>query len=518
MSKHKRFSCYIINDDGIHGDWNAFIQAFFYSKNYVETCRKSNVHNIKSMKFDIYSPYFQKGFNEALNQLAKRASDYDFFVIDLDLSQNSFIDVAGYVDDDEISLNSKRLAGLNCFQYLPVSESLKIIYSASQHTEQLYKYISVVNQLFSGRLDDIVFFRSNNSENLQEAEKVIDLYLLKRQIEVISRQDLALRQRLLNKVSENKPSTKEFSGWDELVIPDHTSEDCQEFWSLRSLFPKQVNTILKSKIVDSDVENSYNHVENILQIDWRKEFKEICNHPTRLGERKGFFLRQTIIALEFRGGRKAFDYRGLTECNAFPTSDSNSGQTWESLRIEACQSYANYFASKALVQFSGNEIEKLRPEAVWEDKLSYYARNFGIYPGDIKYLDQIAKLNRCHVNNAPLFLQIIDNQANQQNFKDELIFIWRYNGQADSGKLDNFSQGNKFKNANNSPYLLDDGGMSDAIRIACFRYQGKLELQTADRLVSVTRKGFSDLPPDTHTIPEGITELRITIQKPIEWH
>lgn len=512
MDKHKRFSCYVINDDCNNGDWSAFIQSFFCKKRYVEQHRKSNIQNLKSMWFDVYSPSFQKTFSEALNQLTERASDYDFFVIDLDLSQNKFIDVAGYEDSENIDLKSKQFAGLNCLEYLPVNETLRIIYSGSGRTNELYKYISLLSKNILS--DNIILFRHNNSENFQKAEKAIDLYLLKRQIEVISRQDMVLRQRLLDKVSENKPSTEKFPGWDELLIPDNTSEGCEKFWSLRSLFPKQVNSILDN----SNVENSYDYIEEILQPDWRNKFKEICNHPTRLGEEKCSLLRQTVIALELKRGRKAFDYRGLTECNAFPTLGSYNDPAWESLRIEACQSYVSYFASKVFVRFSDNDIEKLRPEAVWEDKLPYYARSFGIYPGDIKYLDQIAKLNKCHVNNASPFLQIIDNEANQQNLDNELIFIWRYNEQADPVKLDSFKQGDKFKNAINSPYLLDDGGMSDAIRLACFRYQGKLELQTADRLVSVTRKGFAPLSLDTHKIPKGITELRITIQKPIEWH
>jgi len=486
----KKFSVVIIDDKAIYG-WHNSIDVIFRNRYIYYNDVNDIISNNTQFNFSIFSPISNceiTNLSNAISQI-KSKQDYDIYVIDIDLSNAKFADGFDYTE----------LAGLYFLDETQINHSPKILYSGSPKTEELFKYLN----MFRKRLIDAIPIRVEDQKLSDEAsrnklEQRIDLYFKKRQIAVIYLQNHTVKRSLIHKVNNSQ--------WDDLCVPDNGEESCEEYWSIRTLFPKQVLQIeTASESSDylpegyHDQEREQNLIEenklyilSILRSDWRELMKKgFLNHPdtTKLDN----LAIDTVKDLEFtiEGTKISSHYKLLTKYDQW-----NHLSGGDSLRDNVIKDIPMYF-----------DLEPFTLAAPsWQLELENWCKNFGIYPHDIKYLSYIASINKRHVNDVTPSLEV-----QRDNIAGVLKFVWTYNGVKEE-KL----RADKLKDKIESAFsgkrnVLEDAGITDLIKILCFRYRGGVEFRGGSVKIITTPQESYKCSVDNEFIDE--TKLIITLLK-----
>jgi hypothetical protein len=260
----KKFSLVILDDENQHtksGGWKRVFDLFLIPKNYLMkgssdiTLSDSStfIENTKPLEVQFFKPE-NDNYSAIYDRISKKdfQEKKDIYFIDMNWENEDSVRGTNIlvnklledVDLEEITDGKlpSELAGLNLLNILPKNDKPKIVFSASNRTKNIRK----VFQLLSNRVltDDILIgeMTGGGSNNyIDEVEQKVDTYIQSRQIAIITRQT-ADKIQVLSKIVENWNGKVENA--DEPVIPDNGSDTNPEnCWSLRTLFPKQVNRI-----------------------------------------------------------------------------------------------------------------------------------------------------------------------------------------------------------------------------------------------------------------------------------
>lgn len=373
-------------------------------------------------------------------------------------------------------------AGMYLIDLLPYNPGKpKFVFSAATETKDFIKYTELLSSRFLG--NDLFFAAdySKGIEGLKKLCKPLDSYLRKRQVEICQKQQIEILVELKGIVKNMKSGEKcSRCDCDKELIPDNPTDTNGEKWTLRTLFPKQINSIE----ANIDVEENKKHILEVLKADWRKLMKNwkngngILTHPKPM--KKDVFENCMNIAeiLDFEVEDKAIKYKQLKRLPDFDKSDKVKTNSLRDkiiinehcedeykisyLPTENLNSVKNYFESTSLVLCNEEIVNN------WNLELKGFCENYGIYPIDIVYISHIAHLNSSRANNKqPCF-------GFDTKKPEKISFIWDYNTNVVNPNEDKVLQ--KCREANEDIQTLKDEGLSDICKIVCWRYRGEFEL------------------------------------------
>ncbi len=196
-------------------------------------------------------------FCDAIGLFINELGNHDFFVFDLNLEkqvfnpchpENNCEAAKRYKNNEPVHVTtdkvSRFISGLEFYNLTSKDNRPKIFLSAATQSAELRKNI----KLFYKRLEDTfvvdaehIRYTDINDPQILEAFGAIDKRFQSRQIAIINRQTADKIQALNNIVKAWNGSVDKA---DEPLIPDNgTDTNPENCWSLRTLFPKQVNRI-----------------------------------------------------------------------------------------------------------------------------------------------------------------------------------------------------------------------------------------------------------------------------------
>lgn len=286
----KNYSFVILDDENQHtqsGGWKRVFDLFLIHKNYVRkesqeiklSDNSTFIENSEPLEVQFFKPE-----NDNYSAIYERISKEDFqakkdiYFIDMnwnnaDSIKDTNVEEKNLEDISFSQITSGKipsvLAGLNLLNILPKDNKPKIVFSGSDKTENIRK----VFKLLSNRVitDDILIGEmtgGGTNNYIDEVERKVDAYLQSRQIAIINRQTADKIQELNNIV---KAWNGNIERADEPLIPDNgTDANPENCWSLRTLFPKQVNRIELGMNVEENKKVIY---EVLNELNFRKIYK-----------------------------------------------------------------------------------------------------------------------------------------------------------------------------------------------------------------------------------------------------
>lgn len=531
--KAKKFKFIVIDDKRktTESGWLNVFETFITPYGYLERILDSYPdqaydNNSYSMNYVIYAPDTEQTFDKAWKHLRENQNDYDFYLIDLKMDDHNFKPGPPYVlrPIDKLASGERSLyvAGLYLLSVIDYNEKPKIFFSGASETNQLMLYY----RFFEGRLNDTILGKIESETYKRKIETFIDTYLRQRQIQVIDSQPIYLRKELKDRLCEH-------SGlWDKADIPDDGTEESRrnrsECWSLRTLFPKQINKMENGR--DADVMKQY--IVDILDRDWRKlmwadeEVGGFLCHP-KFGERLRD-AQKSVRSLDFRlGSQKVSHYKKLTDLSAF-NNGADEADALRDLVLMAGEDeykigYRHNRNDKAEPQSVIDyfcKIDKIEPTRNWYRLWRNLCEFFGIYPVDIAYISDIAFHNRRHLPGEPLPSFSCSYRLELKGKVNSVDFMWSYDTFPPPEEILNKAlrardKLKQLEDPNNDPRELSDSGFSDIGKIICGRYRGTVEFRTGKYCVRASRNGrirveFLDYCKE---LPK--TQLKVTIEKPL---
>lgn len=223
-----------------------------------------------AMNYTVLSSETGFDFNSSRKYLIQHEKDFDFFFIDIDLRSGGFLKDARI--SDSYLEQYPELTGFQFIRYLPPSKR-PIFYFSGAKAGRISD--TLMNLRFWGdRLSDVYFgkieippfpedqqeFAFEEPTNfINQIYNRLDGYMYSVQFEVCSRLDISLSNILRSIIRKN-----DIESFDEPKIPcPYKSGD---YWSLRTLFPKQTNKI---ELDRSTAETHRWFILDMLQTDWR---------------------------------------------------------------------------------------------------------------------------------------------------------------------------------------------------------------------------------------------------------
>jgi len=498
----KKFSFLTVDDEGLHsstGGWRR-VTAFLVDNNYLrpnsyEANSWDQQEFIESheMRYSVYSSENGFTFSDAIECINNDFNCHDFLFMDLKFDKTGpFIEyseeeIEGKVIGDkrigEVKIDKGEIpaitAGMYLINLLPYNPGKpKFVFSAATETKDFIKYTELLSSRFLG---NDLFFAADYSHGIEGLKKLcepLDSYLRKRQVGVCQIQSNKLLVELQKIVKHwNNGNCVQC---DEGLIPDNPADQNGDKWSLRTLFPKQVNSIEAS----IDVDKNTGHILEVLEADWRMLMKSyntsngILSHPKSLNSDDDFKkCLNTAEILDFQVEGKAKSYKPLT---GMPDFDKNNKTITEGLRDNIIKNECNKddYKISYLPAENSNSVRdyftslNLCDETIannWAGKLKGFCIDYGIYPIDIAYISRIAHHNSRHANNEQPCFKFENGEGTEK-----ISFIWDYGTNVDNQKEDEVLQ--KCAVVNDDIQKLKDEGLSDICKIICWRYRGEFEL------------------------------------------
>ncbi|MEM6268117.1 MAG: hypothetical protein AAF998_01715 [Bacteroidota bacterium] len=588
METHNRKFCMLILDDestldGTKG-WSRVLKLFLMHNRYILPFEFNqldrSIDRIKgpeSIDVEIFGTEYNMSFSEVREELTPvrqggsfDVKDYDVYFIDVEwgnIEQTESLrqTIKGengaitFQDWNEMSpseleegLIPYNLAGFYLLDCLPKSDHPKVLFSGATSTRQVMKLFSCFkNRIVSS--DVVIGILDNPSFQIKVRSRV-DRYCRNIQTKVLNRITYVRRQELLARFNEalkkiknanlleKYPLTSDSATvyqWvnehTELTLHDIQGIRAESRWSLHSLFPREINTILTPSASEIDVENAISEVRSALELEWRFLIRNLVDHFAeleRISNDRGHDYSSsgilTLQALDFQTENKAVPYyiklsdvphfHEATELAQERVMEAASPNTGEGL-MRLVSKVRDAIYQRSYTQLSsagGKQMLETYFHNVFKDFGRFggiaafvrdVAADFGIYPFDISYLCGIAKSNKRHTGNNHWKADILITQNSIQ-------FLWEFPGIHEE-KMKRTGPGSayhKLLQAAESPTVLSDFGLGDAARIVCFRYQGKFELQSGKAILSAEHTPNYEVVlkegPDI-----GLTEYRITIPK-----
>ena len=473
--------------------------------------------NSLAMSYKVLNPLTGYDFDKATKYLDRNKDSYDFYLIDLWLNEVGFRPTTGYTDKirnlDEYVDEAKKpefVAGLEFIKYLEKNRKPKIFYTAFDTPRKLIRYLNLIKS----RWDDILLTELTKKTYNAEFEKHLDKYLRQRQVEIIYSQPIDFRKELKDRL--DKPDS-----WSKYDILDDKEEE--SYWSLRTLFPKQINRMESGE----DPDSMKQYIENILDLDWRRLISDgregLLVHPTK--ERLEYFLKG-VEDLDFEEitAKATGLYKRFTDLKHFTTNIQDLRNlrdfilTAKTTNKEIEQDYyincePTATAAKDKADYTGQSLidyfQELLLDYTWDEIFSgcvEICREYGIYPFDIAYISHIAFHNERH-NARPKFC--IKKKG------ETIQFIWSYPESAEEVFKEDLTLYRKLSSdSNQEPKRLSDCGYADICKIICWRYNGTVEFSSGTK--SFIARRVSRVTVESRTSPILIPGaiLIITIGRP----
>jgi hypothetical protein len=464
-----------------------------------------------SMQFRIYTHNygdlgFQKSFSEALIDYRERCNSFDIHIYDLnfiDKSGNSFyplhdentcsvsesfVEGLDVVDVTE-SQKSTYIAGLEFYHCAPPSKSPKIIYSAADETATLRSSVKLFNsRLFDTFVVDVMAPEkvgdndpfANSNDDIKRVFSSIDTYLRSKQIQIISRQSAKVIEGLIELVKNLNEHNI-----DEADIPNIPSKDLanKEYWSLRSLFPKQVNQIAQS----TDIQENKKYILNILNnkfpdiVFWLlfnhgedERGTEIDKLTQEEIQKKLNFFDQVDFDTVAKKAESYIKLSDISEVNELVNKNtSERGKHLDDLRTAVVSKYKSF-------EFNYQEIGFLEPKSfkginIGNDYLKKFAQ-YGIYIGDLVFIKKIAEANKHHCNADTVHLNIkVDDSISEMEIEYIFNDADRFEGiRSIKGKIQSYFESERYF----GKFELRQLGIEDLLEIMIKRYnaEGKIQI------------------------------------------
>ncbi len=452
-------------------------------------------------------------FCEAFETFFNEVDVYDFYVFDINFDVGAMDPTSSENQCKEALKYSAKSAPqkTEAGRYSFLEPLLKIsrlqsrpifVYSAAPETQQIRSFI-----------DSSAFYKSvcimeieSGSYSLDADNPFfqLDSYLRNKQKKLLHYQSPDFLEELIERVENDLD-------WDKPDIPDCDEND---HWSLKTLFPRQINSIeacnavLNRKMPHygrllSKIEEHKKEISIICQADWRTLCGKLFNHPLspNTENNKIDIVKDLVNSLDFKieSGPKKIEekYSRLTDLPVYEKNELNK------LRLFTIKN-VQFIGRDNVIQYFSEIEDRDNWLPCWED----YARNFGIYPIDIAYLNHIAQLNSNHFENISCPEVTIQKTKNAS----VLEMKWLYPSLPDNENI--FDENGKlFKKMNaDRTGVLKDEGISDFCNIVCWRYKGTFQFQSGGKSLIVDgNKGVKAM--DTKS-KNSETFYRVTIEKP----
>ncbi len=499
----KKFSLVVVDDKKKEqeGSWARVFETILKPYGYMKGLIKRYDDDTYSMRYKILAPDTGFNFEQSREHLEQDSYDYDFYFFDLNFEDNNFASypyVPKRLEDVEGDEKSVYVAGMEFLNILGKDEKPKVFFTGTDEAGQMIRYLSLMRT----RWADACFGKIDYQPYMTEIEIAINTYLHQRQIDIIGVQKPELRQTL-------KARLTNAVDWDEADIRDDKEAD--SFWSLRTLFPKQINNIERGE----GVEAMKQYIMDILDADWRKSIRLLLGRHTtdlKLNIEK---IMETVDDLEFKEvevdaaeagykrltSLKHYNLKQLEDLRDFIIlAKRNDSELEEDYLID----YAPYKKKQSLREY----FNGLLPKKGWQSRWVNICKNYGIYPMDIAYVSHIAFNNARHLKTEARF-----------SYREEdgkIQFIWSQPKEVSPAIFDEESRifGKLNEEANRNPHRLDDCGYADIGKIVCWRYKGVVKFSSGNNHMVARRDGRIrvNFPKDESPV-EG-TVLQITISEP----
>jgi|AntRauTorcE11897_2_1112592.scaffolds.fasta_scaffold03536_2 hypothetical protein len=514
----KQFSVAILDDEhSTHssGGWSRVFKYFLNPRNYLITSFDKIALKDGSTKINSTDPFevhFFKpelGYDKIVSWLDDKANqkNIDIYFIDMDWSNPEAIEESKVKQTDLEDITIKQigdgeipsvLAGLNILNILSKDKKPKIVFSGSDRTGNIRKVFA----LLSNRVltDDILIGELNSRAEdsyIDEIETRVDEYLQSRQIEVISRQNESSIQ-LLNKIIKNwvRSDTKRS---DEALIPDDGISSVNENrWSLRSLFPKQVNQIEQGKEIEENkkcilsiLNNKFPDIVFWLLFNHGEDERgtEIDKLTPEEIQKKLNFLDQVDFSTVAKKAESYIKLSNISDVKELLNKNPNErGCHLEDLRtavVSKFEPFEIYYQGIGSLESNKNFERK----DISNDYLKKIAQ-YGIYIGDLVFIKKIAEANKYHCNAGTVHLNI-KNDDSIGKMEIEYLFndADRFEGIESIGdKIQSYFESKRYF----GEFELRQLGIEDLLEIMVKRYNSEGKIQIGKKSVSLDAKAQID--------------------------
>lgn len=427
-------------------------------------------HILSPSKIGKFDPY---NFDTSIDYINNHQNEFDIFIFDLKLDSDNFgINRKIYVNkkiescfDNERSIN---VAGLDFVNQLPIDERPKICFSGSTDIIDILPYLALIKSRWS----DILIGDFNNEAYKKEIITVIDYYLCKKQQELAFYISNEIKNHISEYLSEN--STNNFNESSNIKIKD-------EIWSLRTLFPRQMNLFKNKKTIVSAVK----YIENVLYESQQSLLKQLLNHPETMKIKEiirsfnkiDFIVKnqkaKRYIPIHSNSDIVQKSYSGYTIRNAIIEYTIKNYLPFENMNLELC----NYLSM--VLKYPMNNFKEY---------LADLSKNYGIYFLDIAYITNIICQNTSHAGCNPIDVKL---EIRENEDCKILSFQWTNPNPTQSDKI--FNQGSLFfrriEQANENIYNVETEGWVDILRIVFVRYSANIYFFSSKRVIKIWKDG-----------------------------
>lgn len=401
----------------------------------------------------------------------------DVYVIDIDLSEFS---------SDGQKKQELKFGGLKVANILKDKPALKILYSAFEKTQEirttilsLPNYISDIKLIEIGTDEiDQATGRGNIKSSKQQLLTMVENHLQKRQIDIIQ-ENLEPDQvsGLRGMVESLDPNVNDWIKQIEKKIICSGNNH----WNLRTLFPKEINTI--ESVNENDASEMKRRILEVLEADFRTLICKISNwHKIEQKIKMAMGLDMTVESKE--GQTIEYDHLKFT--------DFASGTARKFLGLGESSNFSNTTFQYKLKEFAsdrcGNAFEI--NISLWnQDSM---VKEFGIYWGQLLNVFKIA------VQNHIVYQKNSDNSYQTFEIKvcreDDNLIISIISGTIPTNSsmtLDNQSKEITFSNGRSIKFgvgtseaiqpgklrTLNSEKITDILKIVCYLWGGEFEFK-----------------------------------------
>lgn len=503
----KKFKILILDDETFNNTskgWFRVIDYVLGNRKYLkepsEVSLEQNstkLRNSEPLDIFFYQP-IKYSYDAIIEKLSENdcavQSKCDIFFVDIDW-KNSFS--KNFSDDPSLQeINEGKipvhLAGLNILNVLVKNDKPKIVFSGSDKTESARKLFKLLDKRVL--TDDILIGEltgAGENSYVNEVEAKIDTYLQSRQIAIINCQPQKLIKQLSDIVKEwNSGNVAQA---DEPLIPDD-GKDCENkesCWSLRTLFPKQVNRIE----LGIDVEENKDYILNVLNnfnfpaiIYWllfdhgKNENKTIDNLTEKEIEDRLNVLNQIDFPII---SNKATAYQKLSEIEGV----SGFPEILNTCRMNALTKLRETIATKFCPSFTfkmtknnGAMTGTSTYSTLTSEEVKCFAE-YGVYVGDVVFIQKIADANKHHCSASSITTNIVIESG---EMTIEYVFcntngVGNINGLVD--KINAYFNSERYFGT----FQLQQEGIEDLLEIMCKRYKAEGKIQIGNQSVTLKR-------------------------------
>jgi hypothetical protein len=437
----------------------------------------------------------------AIESFEKDKELFDFYVFDLNFGGSTTLNPTHESNECDqakaYSSNGSPKAMLfagNDFLDLTPDDRFKIVYSV---TPENLGFLAAIK----GRPNTVVIkvatsglghFSIRTAEN--HAFEKLDQHLRIRQVAILNRQPLSVRERIMSRLVDTADLI-EIRDADEGDILDQAGDDqAIEFWSLQTLFPKQVNIVAEREEA-AHKRKAVAYIREVVQPDFRwLIWWSLAAHANPQGESRGdridcFRWRVNTLkqldSPDIVQGKKAQVYRDKKISNFSSCTDTL-------LDGRALSIFPDVTAKLAIGKLRSDVVQSWTKLGMFQDAgiepgefLVKDWANWGVYALDIWYIYHIAHSNKRHLGARSCSLEVAA-------LDDRLEFVFKYDSSTEhltQKELTDRMAGAQLSanQAFSYPDLrISTDGIEDIVNLICKRYAADFEFTLGPLKLSAT--------------------------------